>query len=144
VRCLDLLRQLGPAAVIPKAALLEVERKGHADFAVQGVRQSNWLMSVDSGPIPENIAALGLGDGESAVLAYALATPGSGVVLDDLAARSAAATMGIPLRGTLGVILLAKKLGLITQARPVVEQLRHSGMYLSEQVMNQALAQVGE
>ena len=28
--------------------------------------------------------------------------------------------------------------------RPVVEQLRQNGMYLSDQVMNQALAQVGE
>jgi predicted nucleic acid-binding protein len=87
---------------------------------------------------------LGLGDGESSVLAYALANPGSGVILDDQAARNAATAMGIPSQGTLGVVVFAKTHGFIPAARPVVEQLRQQGMYLSDQVMNQALAQVGE
>jgi predicted nucleic acid-binding protein len=90
------------------------------------------------------VLALGLGDGESAVLAHALANPGSGVIVDDQAARSAAAVLGIPQQGTLGVIVFAKTHALISAARPVVEQLRQHGIYLSDQVMNQALAQVGE
>jgi predicted nucleic acid-binding protein len=44
----------------------------------------------------------------------------------------------------LAVIIFAKAHGLIPAARPVLEQLRQLGMYLSDQVMNQALAQVGE
>ncbi|TAF04226.1 MAG: DUF3368 domain-containing protein, partial [Nostocales cyanobacterium] len=36
------------------------------------------------------------------------------------------------------------KRGLIPSARPILEQLRLSGMYLSEKVINQALALVGE
>jgi predicted nucleic acid-binding protein len=106
--------------------------------------QSTWLLSVDPGPIPPAVSALGLGDGESSVLAHALANPGCGVILDDQVARNAAAAMGIPYQGTLGVIVFAKMQGLIPAARPVVEQLRQQGMYLSDQVMNQALAQVGE
>jgi len=90
------------------------------------------------------VAVFGLGDGETAVLAHALAHPGSGAIVDDQAARSAAAALGIPHQGTLGVIVFAKVQGLIPAARPVVEQLRQYGMYLSDQVMNQALAQVGE
>jgi predicted nucleic acid-binding protein len=90
------------------------------------------------------VTAFGLGDGETAVLAYALDNPGSGVILDDRAARNAAAALGIPNQGTLAVVVFAKTLGLIPAARPVIEQLRHLGMYLSDQVMNRALAQVGE
>jgi predicted nucleic acid-binding protein len=99
---------------------------------------------VDPGPIPAAVSSLGLGNGESSVIAHALGNPGSGVILDDLAARNAAATMGIPFQGTLGVIIFAKAHGLIPAARPVVEQLRQQGMYLSDAVMSQALAQVGE
>lgn len=40
--------------------------------------------------------------------------------------------------------LTAKQRGEISAARPVLEQLRLSGMYLSDQVMNQALALIGE
>jgi predicted nucleic acid-binding protein len=141
---LDLLRRLGTAVVIPEAAVLEIQRKGSADPAVQALAQASWLVSVDPGAIPANVAALGLGDGETAVLAHALANPGSGAIVDDQAARNAAALLGIPHQGTLGIVIFAKTKGLIPAARPVVEQLRLHGMYLSDQMMNQALAQVGE
>lgn len=144
VGLLDLLRQLGPAVVIPGAAVLEIQRRGSADPGVQALAQATWLTSVDPGPIPANVAAFGLGDGETAVLAHALANSGSSAIVDDQAARNAAAALGIPHQGTLGVVIAAKAHGLITAARPVVEQLRQQGMYLSDQMMNQALAQIGE
>jgi predicted nucleic acid-binding protein len=64
--------------------------------------------------------------------------------VDDRAARIAAAGFGIPHQGTLGIVVFAKMHGLISAARPVVEQLRQNGMYLSDQIMDQAMAQVGE
>lgn len=75
---------------------------------------------------------------------YALANPSSGVILDDLRARNCARALGIPYQGTIGVVIYAKQQGWIPAARPVVERLRQEGMYLSDQLMNQALAQVGE
>jgi predicted nucleic acid-binding protein len=141
---LDLLRQLGAAVVIPEAAVLEIRRRGPTDPAVQALAHAAWLISVDPGPVPPHVAAFGLGDGESAVLAHALANPGSGAIVDDQAARRAATALGIAHQGTLGVVVFAKTRALIPAARPVVEQLRRHGMYLTDQVMNQALAQVGE
>jgi predicted nucleic acid-binding protein len=141
---LDLLQHLGQPVVIPEAAVLEIRHKGPADPAVLALGQATWLVSVDPGPIPANVAAFGLGNGETAVLAYAMANPKCGVILDDRAARNAAAALGIPNQGTLAVVVFAKARGLIPAARPVVEQLRQHGMYLSDQVMDQALAQVGE
>jgi predicted nucleic acid-binding protein len=141
---LDLLQRLGVPVVIPEAAVLEIQRKGAADPAVQALALATWLGSVDPGPTPANIAALRLGDGESAVLAHALANPGSGAILDDERARKAATALGIPHQGTIGVVVFAKRQGIIPAARPVVEQLRQQGMYLTDQLMNQALAQVGE
>lgn len=141
---LYLLKHLGPPVVIPDAAVLEIHRKGPADPAVQALDQATWLVSVDPGPIPANVAAFGLGDGETAVLAHALANSNSGVILDDRAARNVAAAFGISCQGTLAVVIFAKAHGLIPAARPVVEQLRQHGMYLSDHSMNQALAKVGE
>lgn len=59
-------------------------------------------------------------------------------------ARRCATTLGIPVRGTLGLVLTAKQRGTIGAARPVLEQLRLHGMYLSDRVMERALALVGE
>lgn len=144
VQHLELLKQLGAEVVIPNAAITEIRRKGISDPAVQELDRATWLVSVDPGPVPDRIAAFTLGAGESAVLAHAFANPGSGAILDDQAARNAAISLGIPRLGTLGIVLLAKNQGLISMARPLVEQLRMKGMYLSDHVMNQALAQVGE
>ncbi|MDF5738581.1 MULTISPECIES: DUF3368 domain-containing protein [unclassified Nostoc] len=42
------------------------------------------------------------------------------------------------------MVLTAKQRGKITTARPIIENLRSSGMYLSDRVINQALVLVGE
>lgn len=85
-----------------------------------------------------------MGPGESAVLTWGYVNPSTEVIVDDLAARRCAVALGIPVRGTLGIVLNAKQKGAIPSARPVLEQLRLCGMYLSDRVMNQALALVGE
>jgi predicted nucleic acid-binding protein len=78
------------------------------------------------------------------VLAWAQVHSGSEAIIDDLAARRCAAAFNIPVRGTLGLALIAKQRGRIPSARDVLDQLRHGGMYLSDQVMNEALTLVGE
>ena len=85
-----------------------------------------------------------MGAGESSVLAVALAQTGAEVVIDDLQGRKCAVCLGIPVRGTLGIILTAKRRGLIPSARRVVEELLEAGLYLSTQVLDEALRRVGE
>ena len=93
---------------------------------------------------PPQVLNWDLGPGESSVLAWCAAHPGALAIVDDLAARRCAARLGIPVRGTLGLILIAKQRGEIAAARPILEQMRKSGMYLSNRVLNQALERVGE
>lgn len=78
------------------------------------------------------------------MLTWGYVNPGTEVILDDLAARRCAAALGIPVRGTLGIVITAKQRAVISAARPVLEQLQLCGMYLSDRVINQALALVGE
>ena len=48
---------------------------------------------------------------------------GALIVIDDLAARRAAAALKLPFTGTAGVVLDAKRVGLIDAVRPVFERL---------------------
>lgn len=50
----------------------------------------------------------------------------------------------LPRNGTLGLVLVAKQRGRISAARPVLDAMRGWGMYLSDSVLNKALALVGE
>ena len=93
---------------------------------------------------PDVVSSWDLGAGESAVLAWALAHPGTLAVLDDFAARRCARVLDIQVKGTLGLALLAKRRGRIEMARPLVQELCAAGLYLSDAVIRQALALVGE
>jgi predicted nucleic acid-binding protein len=77
-------------------------------------------------------------------LAYAWANPGVEAIIDDLMGRNCARSFGIPVRGTLGLVLTAKKNGRISCARTVMENLLEGGLYLSRAIMDEALKRVGE
>ena len=144
VGLLEVLRQPGIPVLVPDAVLDEVGRLGPNDPAIQAVHQSGWMQIVSTPRIPDVILVWDLDDGESAVLAVALDQPGSMAILDDQPARRCAQVLGIQTQGTLGLVLVAKQQGLIPLVRPVLEQLKQAGMYMSDRLENQILAAAGE
>lgn len=141
---LEMLKGAGSELVVTQTVVAEITRRGASDPTVQALERSPWLKVIEPPPIPSVIQAWDLGEGESSTLAWAYRHPGTEAILDDLAARRCAAALGIPVKGTLGLVLAAKQRGDIPAARPVLEKLRQSGMYLSDRVVNEALALVGE
>jgi predicted nucleic acid-binding protein len=141
---LDLLQLVSSEIIVPEIVASEIEIRGKSDPTAQAIANTAWLVVTQTPPVPTQIQSWGLGPGESSVLAWAHDHPGSEAIIDDLAARRCAAAFNIPVRGTLGLALIAKQRGRIPSARAVLEQLRQVGMYLSDHVMNEALALVGE
>lgn len=141
---LDLLQIVSPEIIVPQAVSTEIQAYGETDITAFTLAKTSWLVVKETLPVPGIIQTWDLGAGESAVLTWAYVNPGTEVIIDDLAARRCATALGIPIRGTLGIVLTAKQRGIIPSARPVLEQLRLRGMYLSDKVINQALTLVGE
>lgn len=54
-------------------------------------------------------------------------------------ARNCARSLKIPVRGTLGVVLLAKKEGRIPSAREILDELMGAGYHIRPNIMRQAL-----
>lgn len=52
--------------------------------------------------------------------------------------------MGLAIIGTLGIVGRAKAHGLIERAGPVVQRLRESGLYVSDELVKRLLREVGE
>jgi predicted nucleic acid-binding protein len=141
---IDLLRLAGPQILVPTTVSHEIHRRGGTDPTVQVLEKTPWLREVEPGPDSPRVVPWALGPGETSVLSWALAHPGSLAVIDDLAGRRCAEVLGIPLIGTLGLVLRAKNRGDLPAAGPVVERLREVGMYLSDELISRALALVGE
>ena len=141
---LDLLQLIASEVVVPLPVASEIERRGPHDLTARALAETTWLQVIDAPAIPAVIQNWDLGPGESSVLAWCSKNPGTEGIVDDLAARRCASTLSIPTRGTLGLVLLGKQEGVLAAARPVLESLRGSGMYLSDRVLDRALRTVGE
>ena len=144
VGLLDWLQLAADTVVVPEAVAREINRRRPADVTANALARTSWLRIVAVPAIPAVIQSWDLGPGESAVLAHAYTHPGVIAILDDGLGRRCADLLGIPLYGTLGLVMTAKQRGLIAAARPVVLTLKQHGMYLSDRVIDRALALIGE
>jgi predicted nucleic acid-binding protein len=140
----ELLRVAGDRIIVPSTVVAEVSRRDPEDPASRALDDNEWLTLVKDVPVPTRVRAFALDPGETAVIAWALAHPGTTAILDDLAARRHATVLAIPILGTLGIILKAKQSGIIAEAGPIVESARRAGLYLSDRVVRDALNLVGE
>jgi predicted nucleic acid-binding protein len=66
------------------------------------------------------------------------------LLVDERAARRAAGALGLGVIGTLGVLLAAKRKRLITEVRPLVDELLRQGFWVSPRLVRGALLAAGE
>jgi predicted nucleic acid-binding protein len=92
----------------------------------------------------EFVAAWSLGAGESSVISMVEATPGSIAVLDDLAARRCAAALRLKMVGTLGLLLMAKKAGIIPSIRGPLDAIVSAGLFIAPHHLAEVQRQAGE
>jgi predicted nucleic acid-binding protein len=123
-----LLGQLWREVLVPGAVWMEVLAGGPWDAAAQGLPAAPWVRHVEVPAIAPGIAAWDLGRGESEVLTFALAHPGYRAMVDDAGARRCARTFGIPILGTGGALILAKRRGLIASVSASLTALRNAGL----------------
>lgn len=78
------------------------------------------------------------------MLWLALEAPGSVAILDDGPARRVAGQLGIAFTGTLGLLLDAKKRGLIVAVTPVLNELERHDFNMSPRIREGILKVAGE
>ena len=140
---LDLLERLAPTILVPNAVIEEVRAGQDKDrTAAAALKWAGQYRAADV-VVAASIEHWDLGSGESQVIAHRVGTF-SWAVLDDRAARRCAVAHGIPVIGSLGVVLRSKKNRQIDRARPIVKQLTAEGMFLSDDFADRVLASVGE
>jgi predicted nucleic acid-binding protein len=85
------------------------------------------------------------GSHEAEAIALAEELHADHLLIDERKGRRLAQQHGVPVVGLLGVVLLARRAGLIPSARALLEELDHeAGIYLSGELKAAALKTVGE
>ncbi|MEZ4767580.1 MAG: DUF3368 domain-containing protein [Caldilineales bacterium] len=139
----DLFRQLADEIVVPQAVADELLAGPYDDLARHEIAIGDWFVT-QTPDATDELLAWDLGAGETAVISYAQAHPGWTAILDDGAARRCARSLSVPIKGTLGIVLLAKRRGVIDSATSVLDTIRQRGFRLDERLIASALQELGE
>jgi predicted nucleic acid-binding protein len=105
----------------------------------------SWVQVTSLGqPNPPEALRLSLGKGEREALSLAHELKADWLIVDDLPARQAARTLGLRVTGTLGVLLAAKRRGLIERLRPSLDRLLRESFFMSPALYDELLERAGE
>lgn len=133
---IHLLQMLFSAVLIPPAVVRET---------APTVALPAWISErALTQPIGPQILRASLGPGESEAISLALEVSARWVILDERPARRLAQALGLPVIGTLGVLLASKRRGLLPAVRPCVDALVDFGFHISPDLYNLVLADAGE
>jgi len=141
---LEWLPELFSEVWTPDAVVIELQEGRRRGYDVPNPSDYDWLRVVKPNAVPSEWLTLDLGIGELETMALALENPSRVALLDDALARRIAQAAGLEVWGTLRVLLEAKSLGFIDAVGPVIDQLRDSGMWISDRIQQRVLALAGE
>ena len=142
---LDLLREVYGRVIIPQEVFDEVTTGAHP--ATVAVPAANWIevrAVTDSRQVLALHTTTSLGLGECAAMILAEELNASRLLIDDLAARREAQSRNLPVIGTVAVVLLAKKLGIVSAVKDLLDELIAHGARISPKLYRDALSVAGE
>ncbi len=125
-----------PPAV--RAELDEGAAQGHVEI------RAAWLAIVPLRNAASPVSLAVLDAGEAAVIQLALDEGIGTVCIDERAGRRLAAAVGLTVVGTLGLILRAKREGLLPSVRPVLDRLQAVGIWYDGELIAQVLRAANE
>ena len=142
IRRLDLLPALFQQVLLTPTILDECEARpdrGEGREIRAALASKHFQLLAPGAALP----VLGIDPGETSAIALAQEL-GAGVLMDDKAGRTVAKQIGLAVIGTAGVLVLAKRRGLLPKVRPLLNALVESGYFLGSNVVNETLRLSGE
>jgi predicted nucleic acid-binding protein len=131
--------------VIAKSVYREVTEKD--DAASQMLRAAEAWIEIqavdDESQYAMYHAKLHAGEVETMILAQQKPAADL-VVLDDNAARKTAVFLGLTVTGTMGILVKAKQCGIIQSVKPLLDEIKRNGFYISAALYNSVLSAAGE
>lgn len=126
---IDLLRQLYGNIYITGEVAQEVGIDFDSWVEVKSIKDRNYLKLLN------DMVDLG----EASTIALSIEFSNSIMILDDLKARKLAERLKLNFTGLLGVILKAKKKGVISSVRQVLQKLKSAGFRISDKIEQEML-----
>ena len=82
--------------------------------------------------------------GEATAISLAAEHENSLLIIDEIKGRKAAKEMGIPVTGSLGVLITAKNKGHLQAIKPIIHKIQKTNFRISKELIERVLDKVNE
>ncbi len=142
---LDLLKKMYGEIMIPQAVYRELSQKKESICKKQVDSSLDWIYVEEiENQMAKSMFKTQLHDGEVEVMILAKERHADIVIIDDANAKKHAKYLKLPVTGTLGVLIKAKRQGYISELKPIIQEMIDKNIYISEKLMRLCLEQVNE
>ena len=142
---LDLLYQMYGGIMIPQAVYQELSEKQDSICKKQVDSSLDWIFVENiENETAKSMFKSQLHDGEVEVMILAKEKNADLVIIDDANAKKYAKYLDLPVTGTLGILIKAKKQGYIKELKTVIQGMIDKNIYISDKLMKLCLEQVDE
>jgi predicted nucleic acid-binding protein len=141
---LYILRELFVKIAIPRAVESEI-LTGPVDDPMRKILETEhppWIKTVELETDTSRLISWQLGPGEAEVLELAMLDKNSIAILDDKLARFYAKRLGMKVKGTLSLVLMAFRKGIISDGVEAMKKLRDSGLWISDKLFEGMVKEV--
>jgi predicted nucleic acid-binding protein len=136
---LSILQEIFKKIVVPTAVYQEITEKEQERVIFEGI---NWIEMRDVTKADHLLEKLiDKGEAEAIILAKQLKTS---LLVDDAKARKYAVLLNVEIIGTLGLLKMAKKRGIIPSVKDVINDMLVEGYYIEEKLIALILKDVDE
>jgi len=139
-----LLEKLYHDVYIPMGVRDEIVAGGREGIGIRELERSAWLKIERIQDIEKVKLLHELEQGEAEVIVLAKEKEINCVMIDEKVARMQARVLGLNVIGTLGLLLKAKKKGLLSSIKPTINRLLNSGIWIREDIARGVLKEAGE
>lgn len=147
IRRLDLLKNIFKEVMIPvevkEELLAEEKSETGEDDICKALDEWIKVKSINDVLAVESLKAH-IHKGEAASILLYKKTGADFLAINDLKARGIAHVMGVKIIGSLGILRLAKEKGLLKKIRPLLDELRGIGAYISDELYKRILDDTGK
>jgi uncharacterized protein len=140
---LELLKNLYSEIKIPQAVFVEIE-KGRNKKYYQDLSTVNWIQILKIQDIHSRKYFLDLDKGEAEAIILASEINADTIIMDEKLGRMHARNAGLKVTGTIGILIKAKKTGLIKKVKPLLKELKEKEIWISDTLINEVCKIVDE
>ena len=143
---LELLSQLYGKVIIPQVVWDELERLRAFGYDLSPLENTQWLEIID--PKDKELETRlneVLDKGESAAIALSKEVNPNFLAIDEKKGREIAQSMGIPIIGVIGILIVAKKQAIVKEVKPLLDSLiSEAGFRISRKLYEYILTEISE